>query len=185
MDKARTLVRRMFRRWLRYEPTWNEFIAALPGITALMFMLSLSGYVLAKLLVPIGNEGGEAINEFLSRTPFLVVMAVMVLVVLVEEAVFRLPLLIPLHFAGPGKVTAASVIVLSVVFGELHGSWHFMVQGLSGIVLSLVFLKCGGVRGRWGYLKGYACAAVVHYSFNAAAIISFFVKRWFGFASGL
>lgn len=73
-----------------------------------------------------------------------------------EEIIFRFtPIFLARTFLG--KFFGASwgilivALVASVLFGLVHGSPHnIYVQGVSGMLYSLLFLKCGGFQDHWG-----------------------------------
>jgi hypothetical protein len=62
---------------------------------------------------------------------------------------------------------APMVAVLSIVFGLAHGTdlWHACAQGGAGVILSFVFLRCGGLYGH--PLRGWSCSSVTHALYNS------------------
>ncbi len=61
-------------------------------------------------------------------------------------------------------------IVASAVFGYVHGNFSSIpVQGVGGFILSIVYLKCGGINGKimWPLMT----SASVHFVFNMILVI--------------
>jgi membrane protease YdiL (CAAX protease family) len=92
---------------------------------------------------------------------------------IVEEIIFRLlPLYLAWRLVLVWRLGAKSVPLLlvvafvsSVLFGYVHGGLlRLPVQGASGIFLSLVYLKCGGVRGK--VLVPLAASSITHFLMN-------------------
>jgi hypothetical protein len=79
----------------------------------------------------------------------------------VEELIFRMPLALAVA-AGANGIVAPLTVVLSMLFGVLHGASlpHLLLQGGDGIFLSVVFLRCGGAYGDPG--AGWAAATATH-----------------------
>lgn len=83
-----------------------------------------------------------------------------------EEMLFRMPLAIAAEFCRP-KTIVILVIVLSIIFGYLHGSFHHIYfQGAHGLVYSVIFLKAGGFQRR--PFKALLAATIIHASYNLA-----------------
>jgi len=88
-----------------------------------------------------------------------------------EEILFRL---IPLTFAvevwGTSKKVFLVAIVSSIIFGVLHGGYdHIFLQGISGFVYCIVFLKCGGLNEN--YIKGFLSSSTAHFLFNMTIVL--------------
>jgi hypothetical protein len=79
----------------------------------------------------------------------------------IEELSFRMPLAIPVMLRRE-NLLAPMVAVLSIAFGLAHGTdlWHACAQGGGGLILSFVFLRCGGLYGH--PLRGWSCSTVTH-----------------------
>lgn len=64
-----------------------------------------------------------------------------------EEILWRLPLFI-FVLAGNGKIVLGAIAGLSILFGMAHGTVkNICVEGVSGVLYSVIFLKCGGFQG--------------------------------------
>jgi hypothetical protein len=63
---------------------------------------------------------------------------------------------------------APMVALLSIVFGLAHGTdlWHVCAQGGAGLILSFVFLRCGGLYGH--PLRGWSLSTATHALYNSA-----------------
>ncbi|OGZ97663.1 MAG: hypothetical protein A2676_03635 [Candidatus Sungbacteria bacterium RIFCSPHIGHO2_01_FULL_51_22] len=56
-------------------------------------------------------------------------------------------------------------MVLSAIFGAAHGNIiNIFIQGVSGFMSLLLFLKCGGWQGR--YVKALLTTGITHTLFN-------------------
>lgn len=87
----------------------------------------------------------------------------MIPVVMMEELIYRAPLVLVAHFSRP--LIIPSILVSSVLFGWAHGDWtNIFVQGVDGIIFSVVFLKCGGMRNNLP--KGLLSATIAHILFD-------------------
>jgi len=87
-----------------------------------------------------------------------------------EEAVFRLPL----GFAMRQGLSIGKVLCLagisSVIFGILHGGLdHIPVQGLSGFLDCILFIKCAG--GGRSIQKAMVAVVSTHYLYDLALIV--------------
>jgi membrane protease YdiL (CAAX protease family) len=76
------------------------------------------------------------------------------------------------------------ILISSFIFGVAHGGYdHLLVQGLGGIVLCIIFLKCGGngtgsvdvIREDRSVLKGWIFSSGTHLTMNYMAIVINFV----------
>lgn len=91
-----------------------------------------------------------------------------------EELLFRLiPLLLALSLVRYfciqttviGMLLVAVVVAYtSVIFGTLHGPGHFLVQGVTGLYYSAIFLKASGYGVHCIY--GYGATTALHSSWN-------------------
>jgi Type II CAAX prenyl endopeptidase Rce1-like len=84
----------------------------------------------------------------------------------IEELLFRMPLVVPV-LLGREKLLAPMTALMSIAFGLAHGSdmWHVCTQGGGGLILSLVFLRCGGLHGH--PLRGWSWSSVTHALYNS------------------
>lgn len=90
---------------------------------------------------------------------------------LMEEFLFRVPVGIAAEFLGKSAwVIVPMVIISSVIFGWIHGSYHrVFLQGVGGVLFCILFLKCGGLSGN--YPKALASSTIAHALFNGALVI--------------
>ena len=84
----------------------------------------------------------------------------------IEELLFRLPLAIPAMLRWE-SLLAPMVAALSIFFGVAHGIdlWHVCAQGGDGLILSFVFLRCGGLYRH--PLRGWSFSTSTHALFNS------------------
>lgn len=154
--------------WLRKEPEGFELVKFITGSIFLKLIIAIS---VSMLMMWSGVEVTKVrdgdLKIFSISFPFVLLFGAML-----EEYVFRL---VPLKFVlnrniGFEELTKV-VLVVSAFFGYIHGGIeHVFIQGLGGIVLSVVFLKCGGLNKN--YRKAYICSTASHYSFNMILLIS-------------
>jgi hypothetical protein len=85
----------------------------------------------------------------------------------VEELIFRAPLALPVAF-GVERLVAPMMAILSVLFGFAHGASlaHVVIQGGGGLILSFVFLRCGGLHHH--AIRGWVCATAAHGLYDSA-----------------
>ena len=56
-------------------------------------------------------------------------------------------------------------VISSVIFGLAHGHWYnVIIQGVYGLAFSAIYLKCGGLRGK--FLTGTFCSTAAHAMLN-------------------
>lgn len=89
-----------------------------------------------------------------------------------EELFFRAPL------ALAAKIWTANfqrviwlAIAYSAIFALAHtgGMTTFFFQGVGGLILSVIFLKCGGSQSK--FIKPFTCSTLVHAFFNISIVI--------------
>ena len=92
------------------------------------------------------------------------------IVVLIEEVLFRGPLICVAKIRCSLKNTLIAAAILSMIFGLVHGLWIcIFIQGVAGFGLSLLFLKCGGLQGR--YIKAITATTTAHVAFDAILLL--------------
>lgn len=164
--------------WLRREPFGSEWRRFLGAAVIAKLVISVVCISLALMVTPIAEvEGIREVLDTIMRRPDLLLWVVMA-----EELLFRLPLVFFLAIWKVGRVTLVAAVVLSLIFGEMHGPWHALVQGPGGMVMCVAFIKCGGARGGWGYAKGYASAVAVHLCFNSIFLVPMLISHALGFS---
>lgn len=93
-------------------------------------------------------------------------------IVIEEEITYRI---IPLVFAivaarrfNQPWIIAIAVVLSIAMFGWIHGGVQFIfVQGIGiGLPFCLIFLKCGGMRGGWGFVKASWIVIATHLVWN-------------------
>lgn len=95
---------------------------------------------------------------------------------LAEELIFRfLPLAIAVECGWSDYKIVIVSILSSIVFGYLHGGiTHVFIQGVSGLIFSLLFLKAGGLREK--YFEALVTTTVVHFCFNCLVAITLLLQ---------
>jgi len=99
----------------------------------------------------------------------------------IEELLFRfVPLGLAVKFFGRSPLVILTAILFSVLFGLCHGGFrHIFLQGVTGFVLSIVFLKCGGFQKK--LLRATFVCAIIHASLNFLAclicVADYFIRQ--------
>lgn len=88
-----------------------------------------------------------------------------------EEFIFRLfPLVAAVEEWGRSKKIFLIVGLASGIFGLAHGDFLLVfVQGGLGVLLSLLFLKCGGLQKKYG--KAFAVTSACHILVNSSIAV--------------
>lgn len=159
--------------WFRAEPIGIE----------LCFFLTLTLIVdlnLAIILAKTSNSFGFvdknqlAVDVLMKEVPFVTVFVRLPITVFMEEVIFRLPLALFVKFKANLPTILIMSVISSILFGYAHGSWgNVMNQGVGGLVYCVVFLKCGGLQGR--YKKAFFSAFGAHLLFDLSGLAYNFV----------
>ena len=137
---------------------------AITVVAALFAHLAWAALCLSFLMItdsaPLGGAGDNTLPEGWHG------LALIWLDAPIEELSFRMPLAIPLMLRRE-SLLAPMVAMLSIVFGLAHGTdlWHVCAQGGAGLILSFVFLKCGGLYGH--PLRGWTLSTTTHALYNS------------------
>lgn len=94
------------------------------------------------------------------------IIAIFVIISIVEETLFRLlPMYLAVRFLKTPTGIFGAAIVSSVIFGVIHSGLNGIIdQGVGGLLICLVFLKCGGFQKR--YWKALAATSALHIGLN-------------------
>jgi len=81
---------------------------------------------------------------------------------LIEELIFRAPLVAAVRILRRPALIAVCVVALSCMFGYMHHGkiYSVPIQGMFGLLISVMFLKCGGANGK--FLKPLLCTTFAH-----------------------
>jgi hypothetical protein len=118
-----------------------------------------------------------------SVSGYLFLLAWLVEIAVVEELLFRLiPLGLVMRLRRTSPALAVTAVVASVVYGYGHGlvagvgpvgSFAYIwPRGASALILSVVFLKCGGWQRH--LLKGFCFSALTHWLYDVAVFTMVF-----------
>jgi membrane protease YdiL (CAAX protease family) len=164
----------LWREWFEDEPNFTSVLVWLPLIFILELVCTLGGLYLSQIVFPgLDSPYGEGFDEFQSRTGIFFYFYVFVLGPFLEEIIFRLiPIVIVLIFGWiihrgwfETYLMYLTLLVVSLFFGYIHGNEvNIFIQGVGGLVYSIVFLKWSG----WGrnLIKGLCATTFVHGSWN-------------------
>lgn len=152
-------------RWLKEEARGMKVYALMAESVVLSIIYSFSVVIAAHFLgisiSPVGNGKVQILTLYF---PIFLASAVFA-----EEALFRLPLAIFIDRGWPVAKIMGAALLLSAAFGFIHGGIrHILVQGGFGFILSVMFLKCGGLKKN--YLKAIAVTTASHLLFDAVLV---------------
>lgn len=162
-------------RWLERELFGFRAIAFAVLMAAAGIVLSISG---TNILLLLGEHIGTEHMGDLPGGMIAFRWAYHVGHALIEEYVYRYWFLyVPFQNYRSKRSIIPLFVVSSLLFGYAHGDWtNIFVQGLGGICLSIVFLKCGGMNRK--PTKALAYSTVSHASANILLdIILMLAKR--------
>ena len=156
----------------------KDKIALMVGALILKFVVVIIGaIILFNILEPMGiidtsstSSNVEDIDSIISKGYTLMIL-LLILAAFTEEMMFRFPLV--LFNNGERYKQLIAVIGFSILFGYIHGNvYNIFMQGFGGLILSIVFLKCGGsdpfkIK---NVLIGILCSTTVHATFNIIVI---------------
>ena len=149
--------------WLRVEPKRSRLLLFFAIILLCQLLYS---WITVNILEGIGiqlNKSNDALVLFVKQEPLFFMGIFLPICAMIEEFFFRLPLIF-LCGKQP-KMILLGAIILSMIFGYAHGGWQQIpLQGFCGMILCLVFLKCGGLHEKPG--KAFLSSSFVHVAFN-------------------
>jgi membrane-anchored protein YejM (alkaline phosphatase superfamily) len=154
---------------------WIGREAKITELPALVVWLWLLHAICMMLVVPLLFAIGVEFPDQTERTMVMMTVSLGTLAarVFFEEIIFRTPLLIVIwlqKWLGRSlAVVLITSVVLSVLFGLVHGSIaNIFTQGVGGLIWSVLFLKSGGMQGK--FFKPIATATAAHFIWDAMLI---------------
>ncbi len=167
--------------WLSDEPeTWQSIAGFIVNIVAVSLCWSLGMVTVLNFLgIRVVAQGAQEIIPAVTGWPiWIIVLFTLFILAFVEEVLFRFPLffvaLIVFGKKWPLSVNLWSIVILSAIFGYLHGNWiNIFIQGVIGVFLSFAFLKGGALALRPG--KGLLISTTAHFLYNAAVMVLPFI----------
>lgn len=149
--------------WLSEEAKGKRLFFYIGGCAIAYLLYATVLICVAKQLdAQIPNRSGQGTIPITTWyfLPWLIVSA------FCEEVLFRLFPLVAADAWGKSKKIFIVVGLASCIFGLMHGGFFFIIlQGVNGVLLSLLFLKCGGLQGKYG--KALATTTVSHFLVNS------------------
>lgn len=185
MRQARAVYDR-FCHWLEKEPTGRQYWKFLRKTLVVMLCYNFSaGFFIVAWKLPKLFLASDVVAEriqimadfILNGNPYLLFL-LLVKIVIWEEFCFRwAPLFVAVKFFKKRYLILLTLIASSVVFSWMHkpeseaDNWYIFIflQGMAGMALGVVYLKCGIFHGR--VLKAAFSSFLVHYVFNAFLIL--------------
>lgn len=168
--------------WLEQEATDIEEILGLIWIFfCIDIAVSLIGIFVVEII--IGVKLPEC-GVYLLKYPFYLFVLMLMGAVAIEEFIFRfIPLSIAYLLARKIWNFPFLFIVFAVVssffFGWAHGTiYNVLIQGVSGILICLLFLKCGGYQGR--IFKALLVTSCYHFFFNFVLFLLYMTRNIIG-----
>lgn len=155
----------------------KEKILFMSGALILEFVVAVTSVIIIfNILGPMGiidtsdTSSHMADIDTLSEKGYIIIVLILFISALVEELMFRFPLVI---LNNNRNIQFIAIVLFSILFGLVHGDiYNIFIQGSSGIILSIVFLKCGGSDpfNNKNVLIGLLCSTTVHATFNIITI---------------
>lgn len=102
----------------------------------------------------------------------VIVLIYIPLAALFEELLFRLiPLSLAICKSKTPEMVLFAIISSSFLFGMLHGNvFRVIIEGVVGVILSVLFLKCGAYQKK--FFKATMCSTAAHYALNIFVMLS-------------
>jgi len=162
-------------RWFHKEAHGREVV-----IYILVFLVFDLAYSISTVFLfehPHLNReisSSQELKQLFTLELFPVLFVIFLLAALLEEVVFRLPLVIFVKLGWSVTKVLGVALLLSIIFGFLHGGVsHIYLQGVGGLLYSVIFLKCGGFQGNFSKAVGVSTA--VHFLYNMTLILLIFI----------
>ena len=139
--------------WLEQRPTGSEYWKII--FLAFAFDIAWSIVIISIYGAVVGLPEMDSSRQVLLEMAFWKIIPLLILVSFVEEILFRyvpltVALLIYSRNAAAKSLVLVVVIVLSLIFGYMHGDspLFLLLQGMGGLIYSTVFLKVSGMNFR-------------------------------------
>lgn len=158
-------------------------ISDAPFLLMMLFFYALIEEVIFRVFpISVMSMDSKLARGFLAVIFIAVILVVAPIIVWARDIIILLagPLFIlSLVLRDRLKVILAIVLMSSVLFAFAHGPywWHLAFQGVSGIIFSVCYLKCGGYNG-WFIRKPLLASTFTHCLSNMIFFMSspFFSK---------
>lgn len=161
--------------WLEDEAEGGKIFLYIGLYVPLALVVSLlAGSYFISVHAPLANQTAT-VTELKSLGP-VIVWPVLFIAAAAEELIFRLfPLVAAFLIFGRRLIPVLAIALgASLIFGVLHGNYlNIFIQGASGFLLSLLFLKCGGYNGN--ILKAVASSSLGHFLLNGLIALTLFL----------
>ena len=141
-----------------------------PTVLLIAFLLYSSIFLNILQALGISMPHGQLLNPQSHWNEYVIMH--FLFVSLIEDFAFRfVPLVIAVRLKRTW-VLYSIIIISSMTFGFIHGNLlNIMYQGVAGIVLSIIFLKSGGMNKKT--FKPFLICIISHTSYNLlTAIVS-------------
>ncbi len=170
------------RTWLAIEATHKK-AALFTGLTFVAVLVWSIGLLLILSLLDRNLLAGPPDTPKLPSTPIFSIgfFILLGLGVLAEETFFRY---MPLMLAAASGFKIEALLFISVIssalFGYIHGGFPYIAfQGVTGFLLCLLFLKCGGLHGH--HFKALTASTLAHFSIDMFVAIAMYLhgERYF------
>ena len=147
--------------WLLKEAEGWEVVGwVFAGAVAIVsYSMAISTFV-SRIIASQLNSGH--LQYVLSQPPYVIILMILA-AAFIEEVIFRgLPTFFARRIFGERVAVILIIAVMSsVVFGWIHGGpIKVLMQGVCGFIFYLIFLKCGGMRGK--YAKALIASTMTH-----------------------
>lgn len=161
-------------RWLSQEVKGKRVLFLIIIVVILNIAYAFCvGSILQFLGVGLGDNS-IFINNLLA-SPWYYNILFIIGAAFLEEIIFRfIPILFCVKIFGISRWSLLVVFLVSCEFGYFHyGFVSIFLQGVSGILYSIVYIKCGGFQRR--HFKALLSSTVAHALYNGTLMVMMFV----------
>ncbi len=155
--------------WLETRVRGFEYVNVVVGF--ILFQVLWMGFIYFSYAVlgkPITTDGFTLAVATSPRALVLLLIGATI-----EETLFRFPITFTRVIKAPVWASFLLAILSSVVYGGLHpGAINNLIQGVSGMILCIQFMKCGGFQGNyWRALASCMFTNMVLKALKAAVLL--------------
>ncbi len=157
---------KLFESWLSKQWSFKTLVWLVPAIVIAKLFYGIFIITAYKCIGVQEPPDSELITQLLRSKPLELFLLACFVGPIAEELMYRfLPMWVGVEFSRSPYILLLIIIVSSVLFGYGHyGWWSLMIQGVGGIVSSIIFLKSGGYESN--YLKALTTVIILHAMFN-------------------
>ncbi len=155
----------LFFTWLYTKP--KSYLLHIIGLTTAL-LIYMTTVVIAMTILGVSGPDWMELEDKPVEYRFIFLLFLFLGIPLnsiLEELIYRMPLTLICRVWPGHHVSLWAAVTSSIIFGCVHGGIATLpMQGVLGIVLSLSYLKCGGMEGK--FWRPYAVTVTIHTLYN-------------------